>query len=238
MTRNTDQQLQDRTAAHVVSIMTTEHFALQGARSATISETNGRSSLFLSSVSSGLVALAFTGQASHMGTAFDVFGLALFPTLYFLGIFTYLRVLQSALEDLNYALGVNRIRHFYFEIAPQIKDYVILSAHDDQAGVMRNMAVRPSPWQLFLTTAGMVAVIASVLGGAFAGLAIHVLAAGSLALAMGVAIGVFLLSALILERHQHSAFIHAERRYHSLSPSPPDEPSGAKASRFRAVHVR
>ncbi len=50
-----DQQLHDRTASQIVSIMTTEHFALQGARAAAASDTNGRTSLFLGSVSSGLV---------------------------------------------------------------------------------------------------------------------------------------------------------------------------------------
>jgi hypothetical protein len=45
----------------LLQALTTEHFTLQTARSATIMETNGRSALFLSTVSSAVVALAFIG---------------------------------------------------------------------------------------------------------------------------------------------------------------------------------
>ena len=50
----------------------------------TIAEVNGRSSLFVGAVSSGLIALAFVGQLSHLGTAFYVFSLVVLPTLFFL----------------------------------------------------------------------------------------------------------------------------------------------------------
>jgi hypothetical protein len=53
-----------------VTFVTTEHFTLQGARAATISESTGRASVFLGAVSGGLIALGFLGQASHLGTAF------------------------------------------------------------------------------------------------------------------------------------------------------------------------
>lgn len=67
-------------------MLTTEHFTLQGARSATISDASGRANPFLGSVSLALVALALVGQASQMGTPFFVFGLVLFPTLLLLGL--------------------------------------------------------------------------------------------------------------------------------------------------------
>jgi hypothetical protein len=43
--------------ASALSVITMEHFALQGSRSATISESIGRASMFVSAVSGGLVAL-------------------------------------------------------------------------------------------------------------------------------------------------------------------------------------
>jgi len=54
----------------LVSIITTEHYNLQTGRSMTTAETNGRASLFVGVVSSGLIALTFVGQISHLGTAF------------------------------------------------------------------------------------------------------------------------------------------------------------------------
>ncbi|TMD96323.1 MAG: hypothetical protein E6I80_30175 [Chloroflexi bacterium] len=49
-------------SSQLVSIITTEHYNLQTGRSMAIAETNGRSSLFVGAVSSGLIALTFVGQ--------------------------------------------------------------------------------------------------------------------------------------------------------------------------------
>jgi hypothetical protein len=43
---------------------------LQGARSATIAESNGRANMFLAAVSGGLVALGLVATASRLGSAF------------------------------------------------------------------------------------------------------------------------------------------------------------------------
>ena len=89
--------------ASALSIITTEHFALQGARAATISESTGRAGMFLSAVSGGLVALGLIATATKVGSAFYAFGLALLPTLALTGVMTFQRVLQSGIEDHGYA---------------------------------------------------------------------------------------------------------------------------------------
>src|SRR5215470_7815214 len=61
----------------MVTFVTTEHFALQGARSATISESTGRASIFLGAVSGGLIALGLVATAAETGVAFYMFGLIL-----------------------------------------------------------------------------------------------------------------------------------------------------------------
>lgn len=127
--------------------MTTEHFTLQTARAAVIAEANGRSQLFLGAVSSTVVALAFIGQVSQLGEAFFIFAFVLFPSLYFLGFVTFIRVLQTAIEDMSYARGINRIRHYYVDQAPQLRDYFILSIHDDMSGMQQNMGLISARWQ-------------------------------------------------------------------------------------------
>ena len=103
--------------------LTTEHFTLQTARSATISESAGRAALFLFMVSSGIVALAFAGQSSGLGPAFDLLALTILPVLVLLGSLTYLRLVQSAVEDLRLATEIERIRARYREIAPEATRY-------------------------------------------------------------------------------------------------------------------
>ena len=163
-------------SSQLVSIMTTEHYNLQSGRSMTISESNGRSSLFVGAVSSGLIALTFVGQIAHLGTAFFVFSLIVIPTLFFMGLITFERVLQAGKADAVYARGINRIRHLYLEYAPQMQPYFILSTHDDAEETLRQEALHPGGVQSFLTMAGMVGMINSVLSGSFAGLLLVVFA--------------------------------------------------------------
>src|SRR5690348_1818710 len=137
-------------SSQLVTMMTTEHYNLQTGRSMTISEANGRSSLFVGAVSSGLIALAFVGQLSHLGTTFYVFSLVVLPKLLFMGLITFERVLQAGSADFMYAVGINRIRHLYLEYAPQMQSYFILSAHDDREGTLGQEAMHTSWWQVFL----------------------------------------------------------------------------------------
>jgi hypothetical protein len=58
-----------------VTFATTEHFNLQTARALTVSEANGRASIYLAALSSNLFALAFIGQMSRLGVAFHAFAL-------------------------------------------------------------------------------------------------------------------------------------------------------------------
>src|SRR5258708_7712036 len=161
--------------SQLVAIMTTEHYTLQTGRSMTIAETNGRASLFVGAVSSGLVALALVGQLSRLGTAFFVFSLVVLPTLFFMGVITFERVLESGSDDLIYARGINRIRHLYLEYAPQMQPYFILATHDESSLPIEHLGTRHrARWQVFLSMGGMVAMINSVLAGSFVGLLLAV----------------------------------------------------------------
>jgi hypothetical protein len=83
-------------SSQLVAIITTEHYTLQTRRSITIAEANGRASLFVGAVSSGLVALDFVGPLSYLGTAFFVFSLVVLPTLFFMGVITFERCCNRA----------------------------------------------------------------------------------------------------------------------------------------------
>ncbi|MBC7932240.1 MAG: hypothetical protein H7Z38_16915 [Rubrivivax sp.] len=200
-------------------MMTTEHFTLETARSATVAEANGRSALFMGSVSSAVVALAFIGQVSDMGEAFFLFGLVLFPSLFFLGIVTFDRVLQTALEDWIYGCEINRIRHYYAELAPDIKRYFIQSIHDDRPGPLQSVGIVPAKWQFFLTGSGMVAVINSVLAGVFAGMLSRFAFSLSIYAGAGLGITVFAVSVVVHHRHQVNKFADVGSRMKTLFPS-------------------
>src|SRR5689334_2220815 len=102
----------------ILQCLTTEHFVLQTARSATMQEANQRANLFLTSVSSPTIALAFVAQITQMGAPFVLFSLIVLPCLYFIGLVTFVRTLQVAIEDMVLARGMARVRHYFVEREP------------------------------------------------------------------------------------------------------------------------
>jgi hypothetical protein len=206
----------------ILQILITEHNNLQAARSATVFEANGRTSLFLGAVSSGLVALAFVGQMSQMGQAFFLFALILLPSLIFIGLVTFIRVNQTGIEDMIEARSINRIRHYYTEVAPGVKDYFILSTHDDMAGYVQNLGGRASFFQQFVSTPGLVSVINSVLTAVFVGLLLFALFSSTLLLCIAAGVVVFAVSVFLYMRYQHEYWKKNEKHMTVLFPSEDD----------------
>lgn len=209
------------TREEILQFMTTEHFTLQTAKSATVAEANGRAANFLSTVSSAVVALAFVGQVSEMGGAFLLFGLVLFPSLLFLGFVTFERAIQTAIENMIHSRGINRIRHYYVETAPEMGRYFIHSTHDDVAGAVQNMGIVPeeSWWQHLVTNAGMVAVVNSVLAGVFAGMLVRFATSLNVYVAAGLGVAVFVAGVVTHHRYQVKKYIEFEGRLKTLFPS-------------------
>jgi hypothetical protein len=219
-----EDRLSDEQRRQMLQIMATEHSVLQAGRSATIFETGSRITVFLGTVSSTLIALAFVGQISGLGTAFFAFALVLLPTLFFLGLATFERAMQLGIEDYIYAVGMSRIRHFYVETVPQAKRYFVGSIHDDLVTTMAptvfGMPVTLA-WQSLLTVPGAIAMVNGVIVGSFAGLLVRAFGVGSLAPSVGVGIAAFLVSVFLQRRHQIGRWTQIEQRLPPLFPSEP-----------------
>jgi len=219
-----EDQLSEDQRQKMLQFMATEHSVLQAGRSATIFETGGRITVFLGTVSSTLIALAFVGQISGLGTAFFAFALVLLPTLFFLGLVTFERAMQLGVEDYIYAVGMSRIRHFYVQMVPQAQKYFVGSIHDDFATTLAptvfGMPVTVA-WQSLLTVPGAIAMVNSVIVGSFAGLLVGAFMVESLALSVGVGIAAFVVSVLLQRRHQIARWHQIEQRLPTLFPSEP-----------------
>ena len=197
----------------LITLLTTEHFTLQGSRASTISESSSRAALYVGALSSSLIALGFLGQASGFDTAFDIFALVVLPTVYLLGLFTHVRVVQSSIEDIFYGCAINRIRGVYRQLAGSEARYFLLGGHDDVYGVLANMGMgKPSRWQLYLTLATMVAVVNSVVGGTTVALAVRALGASLVVsvLTGGVALVASLAFHSLIQRRTHDSSREAE----------------------------
>ena len=180
---------------------TTEHFNLQTARAITVSEANGRASIYLAALSGNLIALAFVGQMSRLGVAFYAFALILLPVLAFVGIVTFLRLVQASIEDLAYAHRIALLRSFYMRVAPELEPYLVAVSEIRSAAPSARKKLIPSARQLTLTAAGMVAVINSVVVAACAGLVLET--AGARSLATTVAVGAVSGAAVFTSHERH-----------------------------------
>ena len=186
-----------------VTFVTTEHFTLQGARAATIAESTGRATMFLGSVSAGLVALGLIAAATKIGATFYAFGVVVLATLSFVGVVTFERVLQSGIEDHGYAQRIARLRAFYFDTAPEVTGYLLDVPPPQRLSVQ---GLDTGYWQGTRTIAGMVGVVTAVLAGSAAGL-IATVAAGHSAVAGFTAGGVVAVAAVAaVIRVQRSAW--------------------------------
>ena len=183
---------------------TTEHFNLQTARALTVSESNGRAAIFLAALSSNLIALAFIGQMSRLGTAFYAFALILLPVLAFVGTVTFLRLVQSSIEDLAFARRIALLRSYYLRVSPELEPYLV-AVRETRSTVPSEGERSPSAWQLTLTAAGMVAVVNSVVVAACAGLVLEAAGAHPLAVPVGVGAVIGAGAFSLHERHHRRA---------------------------------
>lgn len=190
-----------------VTFVTTEHFVLQGARAATVSESTGRANMFLATVSGGLVALGLVATATSVGSAFYAFGLVLLPTLAFVGLVTFERALQSGLEDYSYARRIALLRGYYFEHAPELAPYLLSVAPEER---LRVQGLGGGRWQWLRSVAGMIAVLTAVLTGSTAALAAILIFDHSLGAALVAGIGIALVAEVGLVRLQQSAWRGAD----------------------------
>jgi hypothetical protein len=188
------------TRQDLLTIMSTEHFTLQGARSAAISDANGRASFFLGALSAAVVALAFVAQVAH--GAFITFALIVLPTTLVVGLATFERLLQLGIENIRTVVAINRVRHYYLEIAPELRPHFTLSDRDDATGVMASLgSIRGGvrAWDLFVTNAGLAAIIDAILSGVIATLIASVLSDDNgIAAATGIMVGAAVLAVLAL----------------------------------------
>jgi hypothetical protein len=204
----------------LLTALTTEHFTLQGARAQTAGESASRASLYILSVSSTLIALGFITQASEAGQTFDVFALTVLPTLYLLGVFTFVRVVECGAEDYRYGVAINRIRNYYKQIAGDQAKLFLLSGHDDGHGVFANAAVPSEGRRQYFTFATMVAVINSVVGASAIAIALNAIADAPLWVSTSVGGAAGLLSLALLLRHADRLLERRAGSTESIFPTP------------------
>jgi hypothetical protein len=176
-----------------MSALVTEHFVLQGTSSATVSESGSRVSIYLSALSSGLVAIGF---ASGSRRALESLAFTVLPVVFVLGWFTTVRLIDTSVANVVSQRRMDRITRFYASLYP-----AGASLFDEDG---RRHGVRYGRWSFLFTMASMVIVVNSVVGGAAIALALAlaVHAAAPVPVVAGLAGGVLVLTLSLLYEHR------------------------------------
>lgn len=175
-------------------LLTTEHWSLLATRSMSWNEAFARTSMFLSVLSAATVALALAGPAMAFGEAFALFAVIVLSVALFLGIATFVRLVQINNEDLYWVTGMNMLRGQYAKLSPGVEREFVTGHTLDVEGIARSFAAfdvtsSPSPIHALITTPSVVAVISSTIAGVITGLIAHQLGAIPQP-AVGIGIGV------------------------------------------------
>jgi len=172
----------DAAASARLQILATEHWSLLATRSLTYTESLSRVTIFLTILSGAMIALALVAQVSRFGPAFIAIAIPLLSVVVFTGVSTIGRLMQLNGDDFRWVIGMNRLRHAYLELHPELEPYFTAGHSDDLAGALQTIGYPTisrrrvgSLLHTLLVLPGMLSVIvASVVGaiGALAALAI------------------------------------------------------------------
>jgi len=199
-----------------LQILTTEHWSLLSTRALSWNEAFSRAAMFLSALSGAVVALALVAQATALGTAFITFALLVLPVVLFLGVTTFVRLVEINHEDVRWVIGMNLLRHAYLESAPELRPYFITGWHDDEAGIMATFGARAGPGAFaheFVTTPGVLAVVDGVLAAVLVGIvAMRLGAAVSIMLGLAVCGGLLIVGLLATYQHRGAVRPRAQRQ--------------------------
>ena len=155
-------------AALRLQVLATEHWGLLATRSLAWTESFTRAGMFLTTLTGSIVALALIAQATAFGEDFALFALVVLAIVLFIGLATFTRLGATNYYDALCVVGMNRIRHAYLEIVPEVEPYLVMGASDDEAGLNLSMGARPNANFLVYIMASspfVVATINSVLAG-------------------------------------------------------------------------
>jgi hypothetical protein len=196
------QSLGDRPAAFLNALLT-EHFVLQSVRGVTVSESSTRASIYLMTLSSSLVAYGFLARSTYATGYLAV----VIPVIVLLGVFTYVRLVQTSLEDVAALEAIQEIRRWYGTLLPGAEAYFPLPQGPRAPNEMLDIGRRASWSGVFFTLSSAIGVVNSIVAGA--GVAIILTALTTPPVSIGVGVGT---TAVLAALHG----IYQERRYAQL----------------------
>jgi hypothetical protein len=137
-------------------------------RGVTVSESSSRASLYMTILSSALIAYGFLAD-TDVAPAF----LGVVPIVFLLGIFTWQRLVRTSLEDIIAVGAIQRIRRYYATLLPGADHY--FPQPTDRTAVNELLDIgTPSSWRgVVFTTSSAILTVNCIVGGTGIALALY-----------------------------------------------------------------
>src|SRR5437899_10635666 len=124
-----------------LQILATEHWSLLATRSLTYMESLGRVSMFLTILSGAVIALALVAQADRFGQIFITVAIFMLTVVFFTGVATVRRLNMLNRDDYKWVVGMNRLRHAYLDLHPELEPNFLTSQYDDLPGALQTLGL-------------------------------------------------------------------------------------------------
>jgi hypothetical protein len=162
-----------------------------------------RATIFVTTLSGTVVALALLARATGFGPETIAFALVLLPVALFIGAATFARSVSVNYEDARLVTGMDLLRHAYLRMVPELEQFFVTGhGAEDQPGPL-GYGVRQRLANLrtsLTTTSSVVATLNSVVAGAIAS-ALTGLLHADLAVVLALGAGFSLASAALHVRY-------------------------------------
>jgi hypothetical protein len=205
-----------------LQVLATEHWGLLATRSMVWNEMFARAGMFLTTLTGGVVALALVAQATQFSTGFLIFALAILAVELFIGFASVVRMGKANYYDALCVVGMNRIRHAYMQLTPEVEPFLVMGTHDDIDSINVSSGDVPGASMaegVLVSSTFVISVITALVGAAIAAVIAQLLeAAMPWAVAAGVAgfVAVFGLESWFAYRDISTSV----RNYQPMFPTP------------------
>jgi hypothetical protein len=210
-----------------LQILATEHWSILATRTLTYNESLSRVNIFLAILTGAVVALALVAQADHFGAAFISIAIPVLFIVLFTGVATIARLTRLNQEDYRWVIAMNRLRHGYLQLHPDLEPNFTTSQYDDLRGGLLTLGIDDpgagrsvgSVLHLPQTLPGMLTVIVGAVGGAITALVALAFGIPSAGVAVAAAAG-FVLVLVLMAVSQRGAYSRTPPSLQPRFPAP------------------
>jgi hypothetical protein len=209
------------------AIASAEHWSLLGARTSLLNEAQQRTTVFLTVLSAAIVASALLGDVTGFSGRAATLTVILLAVVLFLGLTTFLRLVQINRDEKLTVLAMNRLRHAYLALEPGLRPYFTASPYDDRLGFEVSYSLSPlstatARSYFLITTPTVVATLDAAIAAAIAALLMAQATTEPAALAAAgfVAFALVWVGLFVIQRRATDPLSNATPRF----PTPPQDP--------------